>query len=120
MVRPSATQSARARERLLDAAYRLFATHGIRLPRDSRDQAGTGDSLEGGEGDGVAEARPGDLLFFAPEGRGVTHVALSEGGSRILHASSTRGCVAADDLASEDDLCGLLRSSRVAWTRPLG
>lgn len=97
----------------------LFALRGARLPRDSRDQSEAGTELEAPSGGGPLGALPGDLLFFAPEGRGVTHVALSEGGSGILHASSTRGCVAADDLAADDDLCGLLQDSLVAWTRPL-
>ena len=98
----------------------LFAMRGIRLPRDSRDQAEVGGAIDPYADAVSSEARPGDLVFFAPEGRGVTHVALCEGGSRILHATSARGCVSADDLAADDDLCRLLRDSRVGWTRPLG
>lgn len=62
---------------------------------------------------------PGDLLFFAPEGRGVTHVSTYAGDGRILHAAASNGCVAADDLRRGGGSAERLRSSVVACTRPL-
>lgn len=109
---------------LVQAAY---AFHGIALPRDSDLQlrAGPGVALPSDPGrepvDAISRAdlRPGDLLFFAPEGRGVTHVALAAGGSRILHAAASNGWVAVDDLLGERELEARLRGSLVARTRPL-
>jgi cell wall-associated NlpC family hydrolase len=60
------------------AVYRL---NGLQLPRTSREQfeAGTPVPLE--------RIRPGDLLFFAPGGRGtVSHVAIYAGNDSFIHA----------------------------------
>jgi hypothetical protein len=51
------------------------------LPRDSRDQMEVGDPV------GLAELKPGDLLFFPG------HVALWVGRGMILHASAREGTV---------------------------
>ncbi len=96
----------------------IYAVHGIMLPRDSRDQPEVGDrrpSAEISAGD-LGEA---DLVFFAPERAGITHVAIATGGTRFIHCSSTRGAVSVDDLASESVLENLLRESVVCVTRPL-
>lgn len=98
----------------------VFAAHGVALPRDSHAQRDADPETElpvppvDPAGAGL---EPGDLLFFAPEGRGVTHVALSLGGWRIVHAASTNGRVAVDDLVSERGLSRLLAGSMVACTR---
>lgn len=130
---------------LVQAVYRL---HGVALPRDSHRQREAGPEVllaaaarvgkEGpgreGEERGASRAgprasvggeleaglEPGDLVFFAPEGRGVTHVALSAGGGRILHAAASNGCVAFNDLRGTEPLEDRLRRSIVAVTRPLG
>jgi cell wall-associated NlpC family hydrolase len=96
----------------------LFRVHGVRLPRDSGNQADQFASLALMDGDPGA-LDPGDLLFFAPEGTGITHVALATGGSGIIHAAASVGCVATGDLAGGTDLERLLRGSIVHWTRPL-
>lgn len=89
----------------------LMARVGVALPRDSRDQREAAAEVD------VAE--PGDLLFFDPEGRGITHTALSLGGSRILHCASSNGRVAEDDLDLPGPLTERLAGSVVARTRPL-
>ena len=125
---------------LVQAAYGL---HGVPLPRDSRDQreaagetlalprltpesAGetapptTSFALEEAVLDALRDGvRRGDLLFFGPEGRGVTHVALAAGGTEILHAAAGNGCVAFDDLASDAPLARRLRVSMLGGLRLL-
>lgn len=74
--------------------------HGIALPRDSDMQALVGAEVEPGpDFDGL---HAGDLVFFA-EKRRVNHVALSLGGSHIIHASAGNGTVDLNDLAGELD-----------------
>jgi gamma-D-glutamyl-L-lysine dipeptidyl-peptidase len=53
--------------------------------------------------------RPADLLFFSdePDGR-ITHVAISMGGTRVVHLALGRGGYAIDDLNSGDDYTNLL------------
>jgi len=97
----------------------VYAAHGVRLPRDSSDQSEAGPAIAVDRTGDPGALEAGDLVFFAPEGRGVTHVALCAGGTRIVHAASSRGCVREDDLAAEDELAIRLRDSRVAATRPL-
>ncbi len=77
----------------------VFAIHGVALPRDSDLQAEAGVSLSGPD-EPLSRVEPGDLVFFAPEGEGVTHVAISTGETGIIHSSSRNGAVAEDDLAS--------------------
>ncbi len=100
---------------LVQAVYGL---HGLLLPRDSGPQRGVGPDLETGP-DGMGALEPGDLLFFAPEGVGISHVAISTGGEGVVHAAASNGRVHTDDLASDGDLARLLRRSIVASTRPL-
>lgn len=64
----------------------VFRFHGVRLPRDSKDQSWVGKSIE------RADLRPGDLLFFPG------HVAIACGGMNIIHASAGRGMVTIDTL----------------------
>lgn len=108
----------------------VYALHGCPLPRDSDQQREVGPDLAVGpelavgpdlavEPGAPGSLEPGDLLFFAPEGRGISHVAICTGGSGILHAAASNGRVAEDDLASAGPLARLLRGSIVARTRPL-
>ncbi len=62
-----------------------WAAQGIRLPRDARMQVLCG-RLVGWAGQWKA-LRPGDLLFFMNRWGRISHVALSLGGSRFVHAS---------------------------------
>jgi len=75
----------------------VFGLHGFRLPRDSRDQRDADAALPE-DVDHAAEGRPGDLWFFAWDGRPVSHVGICLGGGEMLHASETRGGVAIDRL----------------------
>lgn len=121
----------------------VYALHGAPLPRDSDAQAAADPPVAatgGASGDrGSAptergrvtdsgregldlqpdDLEPGDLIFFAPEGRGISHVAIAAGGPRILHAAASRGAVAWDDLWSDAPLARRLRESIVRVTRPL-
>jgi cell wall-associated NlpC family hydrolase len=99
----------------------ILRVHGVLLPRDSKDQGAGGEAL-GDSAHALDDVRPGDLLFFAPEGRGISHVAISTGGTGIIHCSAGRGEVAEDDLSAEpssDELQRLLRKSLVCTTMPL-
>jgi cell wall-associated NlpC family hydrolase len=75
----------------------LFRLHGLTLPRDSDQQMRTGEALDPGRD--FSALRPGDLLFFAEEPGRCTHVALSAGAGRIVHASLGNGGVARNDVA---------------------
>jgi len=91
--------------------------HGLALPRDSAQQAEVGQSVE--PGPDFEALRPGDLLYFAERDGLVTHVALSTGGSRIVHAALTNGGVAENDLGGEELLDRRLRSEFVGARRLL-
>ncbi|HEX5724867.1 MAG TPA: SH3 domain-containing C40 family peptidase [Longimicrobiaceae bacterium] len=75
----------------------LYRMHGRALPRDSDQQSRAGEPVACG--DDFCDLRAGDLLFFAEEPGRCSHVAMSAGGSRIIHASLGNGGVAWNDLA---------------------
>jgi hypothetical protein len=81
-----------------------FHLHGVHVPRDAWMQAMTGEPL-----DGMKDLRPADLLFFSdePEGK-ITHVAMSLGGTRVVHLALGRGGYAVDDLENGDEYTQLL------------
>jgi cell wall-associated NlpC family hydrolase len=97
----------------------VYAAHGVGLPRDSGDQLRAGPEAEGAATN-VEERRPGDLLFFGASRSAVTHVALSLGGTAILHAAAANGAVAADDLDALPEPLADLPSRLVGVTRPAG
>jgi gamma-D-glutamyl-L-lysine dipeptidyl-peptidase len=76
--------------------------HGIALPRDSDLQANVSVGIEV-EAD-LRALRPGDLLFFAEPDARVSHVAISLGGSQIVHSALGNGGVDLNDLAGEQPL----------------
>jgi hypothetical protein len=81
-----------------------FQLHGVRVPRDAWMQASTGAAVSS-----MAELRPADLLFFSDEPDGkITHVAISLGGTRVVHLALGRGGYAVDDLTSGDEYTSLL------------
>ena len=81
-----------------------FHLHGVNLPRDAWMQATTGEPVEA-----VRHLRPADLLFFSDEPDGkITHVAISLGGTRVVHLALGRGGYAVDDLESGDEYTDLL------------
>jgi cell wall-associated NlpC family hydrolase len=65
----------------------VYAQAGVPLPRSVREQAELGVTVpEGG-------IEPGDLLFFAIDGREVSHVAIAVGADSFVHAPSSGGVV---------------------------
>jgi cell wall-associated NlpC family hydrolase len=78
-------------------------------------QAETGEPVE------MSDLQPADLLFFSDEPDGkITHVAMSLGGTRVVHLALGRGGYAVDDLAADDEYCRLLRSRFRFARRVLG
>ena len=81
-------------------AQTIFALHGVNLPRDASQQAGTG-SLVDLAPDALSAA---DLLFFSDRpDRRITHVAISLGGPRLVHLALGRGGYRVEDLTDEGD-----------------
>jgi hypothetical protein len=76
--------------------------HGIALPRDSdlQERAGPGFAL----GRELDELQPGDLLFFAEEDAGVSHVAISLGGPLIIHSALGNGGVHVNALTGDEPI----------------
>ncbi len=69
----------------------VYYLNGVVLPRDADQQAEVGFPVD--TSDGFSAVRPGDLLFFGRKARDqrpahVTHVAISLGGKRFIHAST--------------------------------
>ncbi len=73
--------------------------HGVALPRDSDQQARVGSEADPGADFGTLRA--GDLLYFSERPARITHVAISLGGSRIIHSALSNGGVAENDLLGE-------------------
>ncbi len=61
----------------------VFKHFGISLPRSSRQQVGVGTKIS------LADAKPGDLIFYAKGGT-INHVALYIGDGQVVHASSPK------------------------------
>lgn len=74
----------------------VFAAHGVRLPRTSREMAQVGQPVPGG----FESLRAGDLMFFAQEGGRISHVALYAGDNMMVHSSRSGGGVGYDDLTT--------------------
>ena len=80
-----------------------FHLHGVNVPRDAWMQAMTGIPVA------MNQLQPADLLFFSDELDGkITHVAISLGGTRVVHLALGRGGYAVDDLESGDEYTDLL------------
>ncbi|GAC1650323.1 MAG: hypothetical protein NVS4B3_08900 [Gemmatimonadaceae bacterium] len=74
----------------------VYARHGIRLPRTSRQMARAGGAVE----PILSALSPGDLILFAGNGRRIDHVALYTGDDRIIHSSASGAGVRYDHLRS--------------------
>ncbi len=61
-----------------------YEKHGIILPRVSRDQARSGIAVD----KSIGALAPGDVLTFAVNGHGVSHVGLYVGDGMFIHSSS--------------------------------
>jgi cell wall-associated NlpC family hydrolase len=74
----------------------VFGPFGVRLPRQSADQARAGVAVE------MTDLQAGDLLFFDTEGRGrVTHVGIYLGDGTMANANSYKGRVAIDQFQAD-------------------
>lgn len=87
----------------------VFARHGVTLPREVREQFGTGRKVRG-------DLTAGDLLFFTTAEPGASHVAISMGGDEFVHAPSSTGVVRVEHLSSKYWARRFLGARRV--TRP--
>lgn len=65
----------------------VFAQHGLRLPREVREQYRVGGDI------GADEVKPGDLVFFETVSKGASHVGIAIGNGEFVHAPSSRGVV---------------------------
>ena len=63
----------------------VFARHGTRLPRTSREMSSSGRRLR----PVWSALQPGDLVMFAEPGKRISHVAIYAGRRRIIHASGS-------------------------------
>jgi cell wall-associated NlpC family hydrolase len=72
----------------------VFAQHGLRLPRDVRDQFHEGTAVK------PEDVRAGDLLFFSTTAAGPTHVGIAIGGDGFIHAPSSTGVVRVERLTT--------------------
>ena len=72
----------------------VFSQHGIELPRRVSDQYAFGTPIAR---DALA---PGDLVFFTTVATGASHVGVSTGDGRFVHAPSSRGRVRVEALSS--------------------
>lgn len=61
----------------------VFKKYGVSLPRSSREQVNVGTKVS------LADAQPGDLIFYAKGGT-INHVALYIGNGQVVHASSPK------------------------------
>ena len=85
----------------------VFKVHGIKLPRNSDQQAEVGEALTF-----VEESVPGDLAFFEDEEGKVVHVGIMLGNQQIIHCS---GKVRIDEL----DSSGIFNTERNQHTHKL-
>lgn len=73
----------------------VFAKHGVRLPRTSREQANVGQSVP------FDQLQPGDRLYFACRNPYIDHCGIYVGEGCFIHCSSGRNGVGIDTLASD-------------------
>lgn len=72
----------------------VFAKYGVSLPHSSAAQARMGTPVP------RSELRPGDLVFFQTNRRGISHVGIYIGDNRFVHAATHRRGVTVDSLSS--------------------
>lgn len=70
----------------------VFAQHGVKIPRDVREQFHQGKEVE------ARDLAPGDLVFFSTTDTGASHVAILVGGDEFVHAPSSTGVVRVEHL----------------------
>ena len=91
----------------------VFALHGIRTPRDAKDQAQYGVAVPH-DPDAVM---PADLLFFSDREDGrITHTGIALGDARLVHLALGRGGYAVENLRAGDGYTTKLRE-RIRFAR---
>ncbi|MFZ4451788.1 C40 family peptidase [Salibacterium aidingense] len=87
--------------------HTIFKAHGINIPRDSKDQARQGTSVE------RENLQAGDLVFFARNGGTgeVHHVGMYIGNGRMIHSPNSDSTVE-KVMISESDYAGSYNSAR--------
>jgi cell wall-associated NlpC family hydrolase len=70
----------------------VFRQIGVALPRSVGEQAAAGERVE------RRNLRPGDVVFFAIDGRTISHVGIAVGADTFVHAPSSRGLVREESL----------------------
>ena len=93
-----------------------YTTHGISVPRVSRDQAHAGRSV----GRDVSKLEPGDILLFDARGNGVSHVGLYIGNAQFIHSTTSGGVRVGALDASGDENDRWWRDRWVGARRVLG
>jgi cell wall-associated NlpC family hydrolase len=94
----------------------VYYLNGVQLPRDADEQSLVGTSVD--TTTNFEHLQSGDLLFFGPDPKRVTHVAISLGGGRFIHAS---GYVRINSLDPDaPDYSGFRRSSFLQARRIIG
>jgi hypothetical protein len=92
----------------------VWAARGVALARDSDLQFTQG--VEVATAADGARYEPGDLLYFASEGR-VTHVAMWAGGGRVVHSALSRGGVGLDSVYGDSPMARRLQRELVGVRR---
>ena len=80
-------------------AMSVYANFGIGLNRTSRAQASNGYAV------GMNELQAGDLVFYAANGRGISHVAIYIGGGKVVHASTPRTGIIVSSVYHQSPYC---------------
>lgn len=94
---------------------RIFALHGMVLPRDAWQQANGGEHVTN---DVLAPHNPGDLLFFSDREDGrVTHVGIAVSAHGMVHSALRRGGIATEGLAGGEEYLARLGSQCVGVRR---
>lgn len=87
---------------------RVFALHGVPLPRDAWQQA---EAVPQVEEDAAAEHEAADLLFFSDrDDRRITHVGVALGDGRMVHSALMRGGVSIEPMRADDPYVARLRA----------
>jgi hypothetical protein len=87
---------------------RVFALHGVPLPRDAWQQA---TALPQVEEDAAAPHQAADLLFFSDrDDRRITHVGMALGNGQMVHSALLRGGVHIERLDSDEPYVTRLRA----------
>lgn len=65
----------------------IFNKFGVDLPHQSKSQSKKGYTID------KSELRPGDLVFFNTDGKGISHVGIYLGNDEFIHSASNVGVV---------------------------